>query len=243
MRTVNTFDAPKVLNGIGKPEIIVQQDTYIYNSTGATTYGVADGVNYVEETGASYPDTVAVGGVVHAKSAAEERTASILSIDGIRLYVSAWSDETAPSNGDGFRIKDIRLILPIAAITEIYRPVKMQQKNQFGTVFTIDKGFDYFAVLDYSQIVYGGMIKGIESVLAISPDENVNLVLIPYTDEQRVQRPVNLIGDITLLKLAQKHGHLNFRLEFEGKERYANVPTFGTGWGFIYATAWGSHTF
>lgn len=234
---------PKVINGVGKPEIIVQQDDYVYTSLDATTYGVHEGKRYVEETGASYPDTVQVGMFVYAFSTDEVRHASITEIVGNRLYITDWNDETTPSDNTFFRIKDYRLILPLAQITEIYTPVKIRHKNQYGTVYTIDKGFDYRATIDYSSLTYGGMIMGISNVLNINPDINMQLVLIPYTDEQRVQRPVDLVGDITLQKLAQTHGHINFKLEFEGKERYASVPTFGTGWGYLYATSWGNHTF
>lgn len=239
------WQSTRVINGVGKPRLIVLADVQ-YMSTGATTYTATD----VTEAGT--PALVAAGVKIGQRISSFQVISGqpnkpiygkITNIDDVtdKISVDAWKGGT-PTNGQAFTVDGFVIDLPrCQEMTEIFGPDYLLHPLYGGDEGTKEEtkfqGWEYRCVLDYSKFSTGDMLVDLQP--ALNRKSGDRLILVPRVDAAEFQYNVRFVDAISLSKYGRSAGYRKPVFVFKSKENLASWP-IQSGYGYGYAQAYGT---
>lgn len=236
------MESTQVINGVGKPRLIVIKGT-LYTSAGATTFTSTT----VTEGGSPDLSPLRVGHrvtsfVVSSGKPNKPVFAKILSVDDVNdiITVDEWIGGT-PTNAQPIVVDGFVMDLPrCQEMTEVFTPDNLIHKLYRRRKDTKFYGWGYRCTLDYSAYATGDMF--LDLIPGLNLGENDRLVLIPRKDVPQFQYNVYFADPINLSLYGKSPGYRKPVFAFESKENLASFPIvagYGSQFGVNYSnTGW-----
>ena len=142
---------------------------------------------------------------------------------GGAFVVNGWVADLPRTQQNGLR----EIFTPFQLIHKVFRGRKLNKKY----------GYEYQAILDYSQFISADTLLLIQKHLSATEDDQ--LVLIPRADAPEFQYNVFIDQPIELAMLGNGEGHHKPVFSFAGNELVVNFPIrngYGTGYSTLYGT-------
>lgn len=228
-----------ILNGEGKPRIVVVKATNTYVSVGATTFTAT---SVVEAGSPSLVGIVAGQRITSFQVIGGQPNkpvyAKILSVDDPtdKIVVDEWIGGT-PTNSQIFTVNGWVIDLPrTQEMTERFTPDTLIHSLWRSRKAVKQYGWLYLCVLDYAQYIAGETLRDMQQALNLTANDK--LILIPRADVPQFQYNVFFSEPIELSKYGLSKGYRKAQFVFEGKEGLGSFPII-SGYGSSYATNYG----
>lgn len=234
------------LQGTDVPRLILISATNVYQSTGTETYSAGPPIT-VSETGS--PDFSDIRPGMRITSTAtsgllsdEPTYARITKVDdpGDILTLDAWVP-AQPANSTQFTVNGwvMDIFNPKkGGLKQTFTPNQLVHKLFRGRRETKHFGWDYRAVLDYSDHIFDDFLIEIRTALSqIATDQ---LVFIPHKDKSGFNYNVHIDAPTTLAPFGKTSGHSGVIFTFSGKDKVADFPLPSAGYGFNYGFDYGT---